>query len=437
MKQNKNKIKTKAKNERKSKLLGKVGKILIPVMLIIFNMLSFMSVVNAQNINSADIYSVGDCGNLLTYKGLPVKVSYVEYTKDGLHYPAYCMDKTKPGAETNPYTVSVYEVVQDVGLWKRIINGYPYKTIEELGVNNKEEAFTATKQAVYCYIHGNNPDDYGAIGEAGQRTLNAMKNIINNANNSNETKISSTITINRSENEWKQDEIEKDYVSKTYSVKAGANIGNYKVALSKENAQDLGGIKLTDKNNQEKSEFNPNEQFKILIPIKNMNEKGQLKIKVEAQVKTKPVLYGMAPNSGYQDYALTAGSYEDGTGEINEEYYKNETKIIIIKKDQQDGNLLQGVEFELLNENKETLYTGLKTNEEGKIIIKNLIPGTYYIKETKTIDGYEIYEQPIRVEIELNQEISVTVNNKKEEKPQIEKTKSSSKEIKKLPITGM
>ena len=63
--------------------------------------------------------------------------------------------------------------------------------------DTKEEAFTATKQAVYCYIHGNNPEDYGAIGEAGARTLRAMKNIINNAQNSSETKISSTITINK------------------------------------------------------------------------------------------------------------------------------------------------------------------------------------------------------------------------------------------------
>ncbi len=71
--------------------------------------------------------------------------------------------------------MSINSAIKDVGLWRRIINGYPYKTIKELGVENKEEAFTATKQAIYCYIHGNNPEDYGAIGSAGQRTLNAMK----------------------------------------------------------------------------------------------------------------------------------------------------------------------------------------------------------------------------------------------------------------------
>ena len=82
------------------------------------------------------------------------------------------------------YSVSVNEAITDVNLWRIIINGYPYKSIQELGCNNKQEAFTATKQAIYCYIHGNNPNDYQAIGEAGQRTLNALNKILQDAKNS-------------------------------------------------------------------------------------------------------------------------------------------------------------------------------------------------------------------------------------------------------------
>ena len=437
MNKSKNKENRKLKSKRKTKLASGIKVLTIASALFVFNMLNFMNVVHAESINVANIYSIGDCGSLLTYKGATVKVSYVQYIQDGVEYPAYCMDKTKPGAETTPYTVSIQSAIQDVGLWRRIINGYPYKTIQELGVANKEEAFTATKQAVYCYIHGNNPDDYGAIGEAGERTLNAMKRIINDAQNSSETKISSTITINKNYDEWKQDENEKNYVSKTYTISAGASIEKYKVTVTKENGQDLGGIKLTDTNNQEKAEFSQNEKFKILIPIKNMTETGSFNIQLESKVKTKPVLYGTAPNSGYQDYALTAATYEEGTGKVQDEYIKNETKIIIIKKDQDTGNLLKGVEFELLNEKKETAYTGLKTNEEGKIVVENLVPGVYYLRETKAIDGYKANQEDIELKIELNEEITITVNNSKEEKPKIETTKTSSKEVKRLPVTGM
>ena len=436
-KEKNNIIKVEFQNKRKNKLISIARKIGVALTLLSLNIAGVCSIVNAKTINSAYIYSIGDCGSLLTYKGAPVKVSYVEYTENGVHYPAYCMDKTKPGAETEPYTVSVEEAVNDVGLWRRIINGYPYKTIQELGVASKEEAFTATKQAIYCYIHKNNINDYGPIGEAGTRTLNAMKKIIQDAENSTETKISNTITINKDTSKWEQDEIEKDYVSKTYSVTALASIQNYKITLTKENAENLGGIKLTDLNNNEKQEFSPNEKFKILIPIKNLTEEGTINIEVEAKVNTKPVLYGKAPNSSYQDYALTAATYEDGSGNTKDEYNKNETKIIILKKDEEDGKTLQGVEFQLLNENKEPIYVDLKTNEEGKIVINNLVPGTYYIKETKTIDGYEIYDELIEVKVQMNQEMTVTINNKKQEKPKIETKEYGYKEVKKLPVTGM
>lgn len=428
--------------KKKENIKNKIKKVFILIASLLMSFLGLTNIVYAGNVDSAHIYLVGDCGKLLTYKGSPIKVSYVEYSEGGVHYPAYCLDASKPGAETQEYTVSVSGAINDVGLWRRIINGYPYKTIEELGVANKEEAFTATKQAVYCYLYNHNPNDYGAIGDAGQRTLNAFRKIINDAENSSETKISSTVTINRNNDEWKQDELDKNYVSKTYSVTAGAEISNYKITVTKEDGSNLEGIKLTDENNQEKTEFIPNENFKILIPIKTLTEDGKINLTVEAQVKTKPVLYGTAPNSSYQDYALTAATYEDGKGNASDSYFKNETKIVVVKKDQESGDTLQGVEFELLDENKNTVYADLKTNEEGKIEISNLVPGTYYLKETKTIDGYELYDQLIKIDTKLNQEVTVTVNNRKEDVPEIETKEKTSKEVKslevkKLPVTGM
>lgn len=415
-----------------------ITKAMAVVSMLILSALGFINSVYATNINTANIYAVRDCGNLLTYKGTQVKVTYVEYINEGKHYPAYCMDKTKVGVETNSYNVSIEGAVNDVGLWRRIINGYPYKSIQELGVANAQEAFTATKQAIYCYIHGNNLSDYGAIGEAGQRTLNAMHTIINNAQNSKESKISSTIKINKNSDSWKQDENEKNYVSKVYSVSAGANIQNYKIILSRKNNQDIGGIKLTDIDNKTKTEFNPNEKFKILVPIKEMKEKGNFELKVEAKISTKPVLYGIAPNSSYQDYALTGATYEDGTGNIQDEYFKNETKIIILKQDEDTNEKLEGVEFELLDENKNVVYNGLKTDKDGKINIENIVPGRYYIKETNTKDGYLRFEDLIKIDINLNEQMTVTVNNKKEEKPKIETSKNTTEVSKKiLPVTGM
>lgn len=395
----------------------------------------FYNSVVATQLDSANIYMVGDCGSLLRYKGVEVKVSYVQYTYEGVNYPAYCLDKTKPGAENGAYTVSVNSMIQDVGLWRRIINGYPYKSLEELGVANKEEAFTATKQAIYCYIHGNNPADYTPIGEAGERTLRAMHQIIAQAQSSSETKISNYIEIKDEDANWKVDEIEKSYISKVFSILSDAQIQDYSIHFQ-ENTID--GIKITNLQNTVKNEFQPDEKFKILIPIESLKEKGEFRILANAKVKTKPVLYGTAPDSGLQDYALTAATYEDGVGEISLQYPKNETEIIVIKQDEESNERLKNVEFALLNENKEVIKQGLLTDEEGKIQISNLLPGKYYLKEVHTSLGYIPTEELIELEVEWNDSLTVTVYNQKEKKPEIKTEKNETvKQVKKLPVTGM
>ena len=411
----------------------------IVLAIIVLNFLNFTNSVIASNLDIANVQAIGDCGSLLKYKGIIVKTTYIAYEDNGKLYPAYCMDKTKPGAEEGSYTVSIDKAIQDVRLWKIITNGYPYKTIEELGVASKEEAFTATKHAIYSYIHGNQLSDYTPIGEAGQRTLNAMYKIINDANNSKEVQISNQVDIQRLQEYWEQDNVELHYVSKRYKVNANTRIDNYKVQVTDENGQIIDGIKITDENNNTKTEFNANEIFKILIPIKSMTEDKTIQIHIETKIETKPILYGRAPNSNLQDYALTADTYEDGTGNIKDNYSRNETKIIIEKQDKETKQKLQGVEFQLLDENKNVLYTNLQTGSDGRIKIENIIPGTYYIKETRTVSGYEIYEDLIEVNVNLNEEITVVVNNQKEEKPEIEKTVDK-KEIsyqKILPVTGM
>lgn len=418
-------------------------KLLVLLAIFIMNGLGFMNAVYATSINSANLYSTGTCGELLKYKGGVVKVSYVQYTDNGINYPAYCMNPNKAGAETQSYDVSVQETISDVGLWRRVINGYPYKSIEELGVANKEEAFTATKHAIYCYLYGNNPDSYEGIGEAGERTLRAMHTIINNANNSNESKTSTTIEINKTENEWKHDDIDKQYISKVFNVTANANIQNYKITITKDDGEEIQGIKVTNMQNQETNEFSSKETFKVLVPIKEMNKIGTFKLTVEGKVKTKPVLYGVAPDSSHQDYALATAMYEDGTGEKSDEYPENETKIIIIKEDEKTKERLENVEFELLDEERKVVYSNLKTDKEGKIEIKHLMPGKYYLKETKTKEGYELYDELIELQVALQEQYTITVNNNKEEKPKIEvdkKIKSkdvSSSTMKKLPVTGM
>ena len=375
------------------------------------------------------------------YKGIVVKAYYAEYLQDGVSYPAYCLDKTKQGVTNDlSYSVSVNNAITDVKLWRIIINGYPYKTIEELGCANKEEAFTATKQAIYCYIHGNNPQDYSPIGEAGNRTLNALNMILSNAGNSQEMQISNNIKINKEQEQFEIDEKQPEYVSKIYSISAGTAITNYKIL--KNNIQEgfLDRIKVTDLNNSEKNEFNQYEKFKILIPIKSLTEKGNFTINVQTKINNKPVLYGKANNSTYQDYALTGATYEDADGNANDVYYKNETKVKIIKQDKETEERLENVGFRIFDQNKNVIYSNLKTDSNGEILINNLIPGKYFIQEVNSKEGYILDDDLLEFDVLYNQELVLTITNslKSEEIPKtVEKQEVSKEVIKRLPVTGM
>ena len=421
------------------KILKKIKRVLIVISTIlvtlILNILGIVNSVYAANLgNSAKLIDEGSCGNLLNYNGVPVITTYVSYNDGKNSYPAYCLNASIPGVgEYGSYTVSTDKLVTDVGLWRRVINGYPYKTVSELGCKTKKEAFTATKHAIYCYVHGTNPSNYSAIGEAGKRTLNAMNQIIKAANASNDIKLETSININKNLENWHIDSVDKNYVSKTYEVTANADYKKYTISMQKTGNTNLPeGMKITDEKNKEKTTFNKGEKFKVLIPIKNLKNNGDFILNVKSEMNTKPVLYGKAPNSGLQDYAITTLKYEDGTGSISDSYKQNDTKIVVLKKDKKTQKPLQGVTFNLLDENRKVIFSDLKTDNEGKIEINNLMPGKYYLVETSTLSGYVKYDEDIEIQIALNEEFTVTVNNSKGNEIEVEKSKkelSVSKEV--------
>lgn len=79
------------------------------------------------------------------------------------------------------------------------------------------------------------------------------------------------------------------------------------------------------------------------------------------------------------------------------------------------SNIAQGIEFELQDETNTPITvkpvtggyvkdatatdTVLTTDANGKIVVKGLDAGTYYLKETKTRDGYNLLKDLIKVEI--------------------------------------
>ena len=302
-----------------------------------------------------------------------------------------------------------------------------------------EEAYAATKMAVYdaMYNYDLNKFDTYKHPETDKRTVQAIKKIITNARKSTETKIAATLNIKPEQNSWVVDKIDKQYVSKTYSVQASAVNKKYTIALS---SSSDARFKITDVKNTEKTEFDTTEKFKVLIPIVDLEKSGEFTLTAKSDLKTMPIFYGESPNQDWQNYAVTVGKYEMTDTSIKQTYQENKTQIEIQKQDGDTKIPLKNGTFNLLDKNKQILYSELTTNDQGVIEVKHLLPGIYYLEEIKAPDGYYGYEDLIQIEVKLNQKTVVKVDNYKEQEEKPSEDPQEETEIsvgeKKLPKTG-
>lgn len=386
-------------------------KIIISLMIIMSILGVGMPSLAVLEVGQMNVFPKADCEKLLTYNGVPIRTTYVAYNKNGVEYPAYCLDVTLPGAEQGEYVVNASDKIRNVDVWKAIINGYPYKSIEELGAANGQEAFTATKQAVYTMIHNRSTSEYGPVdSDAGRRTYQIYCNIVNAARSMNASIVDNVeVNLNVVSEKWQIDNINSEYLSKEYYATSNVSSGSYEISLQ---GKIPNNTKIVDMSNNEKTVFSMNEHFKIMLPISELLRRDIFTINANAKLDTKPVMYGATTVPGTQDYALTGFMYEEVGSAIEENYEKNQTKIIVNKVKEGTLEPLENVKFELLNEEEEVIRENLITNEEGKIIIENLLPGKYYLKEIETLEGYTLIDELIEMELEFGEEKEITVANK-------------------------
>ena len=88
----------------------------------------------------AYIISVGEQLAFLRYGGETKSTPFLLYTGIDItgasaDYPAYCINPEKPGPYVvGPYKVDTKDYITDPKIWGIVSNGYPYKTIGELGL---------------------------------------------------------------------------------------------------------------------------------------------------------------------------------------------------------------------------------------------------------------------------------------------------------------
>ena len=125
---------------------------------------------------------------------------------------------------------------------------------------------------------------------------------------------------------------------------------------------------------------------------------------------------------------------------LKQTYEKNKTEIEILKQDGDTKKPLANATFNLLDKNKQILYTDLTTDENGVFKLDNLLPGEYYLEEVQAPKGYYGYDKLIQVDVKLQEKVTIKVDNYKEqdEKPNDEPQPEQNISVgeKKLPKTG-
>lgn len=80
-----------------------------------------------------------------------------------------------------------------------------------------------------------------------------------------------------------------------------------------------------------------------------------------------------------------------------------ETSGLEVMKEGEDGKKLQGVRFEITDQNDKVVRKDLTTDEDGKLLVDHLKPGKYQLVETESIDGYQKKNKPYPFTIEIAQ----------------------------------
>ena len=388
------------RNMKKISVIAIIGILLT----IIFQTFSYAS----TPMNSANLVTVQESENHLQYnkdgQWSYAITTYVGYSMNGKIYPAYCLDSTKPGVnEVGDYTVNIDRVIDREDVWRVIINGFPYKSASELGLETDLDAFVSTKLAVYCILYDWNPDTFyrhDGPDSRGIAIANCISSLVNIGKNGSQTRQNVNLNIN------KIGDFQKDGSNyyQEYSVSSAVRMENYSIT-SLLNAPS--GAYSADTSGSQKTTFASGENFRVYIPASELTKDIDITILLASKCETYPVLYGTAPNGSWQDYAITYDPLEDIGGQATLNISTNTAKIKIVKTDSETGDKIEGVTFELLDSNKQIVDTKT-TNSDGIVEFENLYAGSYTLREKETNDRYIL--DVTNKDVSLNFDETKTVN---------------------------
>lgn len=351
----------------------------------------------------------------IKYNGISQRFfDYYYIDNEGQRYPAYCINLGMDGAEKGEYDVNVNERVKDEKLERIILNGYPYKSVSELGVSDEMAAKFATQFAVWGYISKLDFSKMEALNEDGVKVISAIKNIYNNGINGRT--LSNTVSISQIDNSFVIDEKNEEYYSKKIKLNYNENV---KEITLRDN---LVGAVISDLNNNVINKITNQKEVKILVKRSKILENVNFTLEFDCLVKENSVMFGLSTDSSKQNAALTLKPLKTNVVKMENKLEYIPTYLKIVKVDKEDENIkLKNAKFSIFLKSTGMPLGEYTTDENGEInldVSKDLrifkseelklkeieVPTGYYIKDTN--DTYD-------VEIKMGKENTIKIENNK------------------------
>ena len=362
----------------------------------------------------------------LMYDGVPKAddFAYWVYEDTGEKYPAYCVSPTKPGVtELGSYDVNVKELTTDPKLYWILRHGYPYNTPEELGVSDEDEAYAATKMALWTSLNGWDLNKWAVnpnctVPGDHSDVLAALKNIVAAAAKDEVLGVPNYhVTIVPESSKLVIDSVDSDYYSVTYHFEYDERINPLSVQVQWKSTQPP-GAKITREDNTETGYFKIDEKVKLLVP------KDWVDQQTGSQTVSLAMFFTSWMRPAMQAYAINldasqknAQNYLFSTPEIWKEKVEvsavfspsvSQSPDLMIYKDD-EGTPLAGAVFSVTDENGAELGP-ITTASDGKARLTLPKEGRYTVIETAAPDGYKLDSTPYVVTVQDGQTGEVTLN---------------------------
>ena len=401
-----------------------------------------------EALGEVDIYNGGQKLSYLSINGrvrelIYTYYNYVDRNGNTKEIPAYCVNpNTKGVPQTVPEGESIKYLAEEIGSDPKVMgiiaNGYPHRGLGELKLENKYQAYYATKMALWCYLLSHwdinnlkvNPDLTGVELERANKMLAAAKDIYRRGT-AWSTVLSPNVTVEADQEVAYPATINgQEYLQQIFTITSDTWVCDYtiNVAFSDPSAVPA-GTKIVDMNNREIDVITTQAtgqgysgQFKVLYPVGSVEgQSGSVQLSFRTNVYKYAIYYAVCAEvdeyGNLQNYmcdtdpttplALTAYSnYTDTPEEI-----PTETSLKIIKYEEGTTIPLRGALFEVVDPEGATVGT-FATNSKGQIVIPLTLAGNYTVYEREAPNGYLLSEEPAQnVKVEYGKQATVTFEN--------------------------